>query len=67
MSARLAPYILSLNEEYTLHFLNFLIFGLCNSLAKCCFDIILLLIVLTLVLSACVTDVLTSLDFLAKN
>ena len=34
MSAKSTPQILSLNDEYTLRLLNFLITGLCNSLAN---------------------------------
>ena len=34
ISARLAPHILSLKDEYTSHFLNFLVNALTNSLVK---------------------------------
>ena len=34
ISARSPPHILPLKDEYTLHFLNFLVIILCNSLAK---------------------------------
>ena len=37
------PQIFSLKDEYTFHFLNFLIIGLFNSSANSWFDIILLL------------------------
>ena len=54
MSARSAPQMLSLKEEETLRFSNFLIIGLCNSSANCLFHIISL-----------VGEVLA--DFLSKN
>ena len=37
ISAKSAPHILSFKDQYTLYFLNFLIFGLCNSSANCWF------------------------------
>ena len=54
--------MLSLKEEYTLRFLNFLLVALCNSTANCWFDIISLLIA---DLPACVTA--RSDDFLSKT
>ena len=55
-SAKSAPQILSLIEEYTFLFVIFLIIGLCNSSAKCKFCFVSLL--LTIPLSS---------DFLSKN
>ena len=40
ISARSAPQVLSLKDEYTFRFSNFLVIGLCNSSANCCSDII---------------------------
>ena len=44
LSTRLAPQLLSLKDDYTLHFLNFIITGICNFPANCWFVIISLLI-----------------------
>ena len=44
ISARSAPQILTLNDEYAFLFLNFLIIGLCNSSANCSFCLILLIL-----------------------
>ena len=38
ISARSAPELLSLKNEYTLRFLNFVILGLCNTPANCWSD-----------------------------
>ena len=43
ISANSLPQILSVKDEYTLRFLNFLIIGLCNSSANSCLLIISLL------------------------
>ena len=43
MSARSTPQILSLKDEYTFRFSNFLIIGLCSSSANSWFGIISLL------------------------
>ena len=40
ISGRSAHQILSLNDEYTFHFLKFLIIGFCNSSASCPFCLI---------------------------
>ena len=68
--ARLPPQMLSLSDEYTFHFPNFLIIGLCNSSAHSLFGIILLLIVYLSRVSkvsdqACATAPLA--DFLSKS
>ena len=43
ISTRLAPEIFSLKDQHTFRFPNFLIIGLRNSSANCCFGIISLL------------------------
>ena len=39
--------MLSLKEDYTLRFSNFLIIGMSNSSVNCCFDVVSVLITLT--------------------
>ena len=62
ISARSAPQILSLKDEYTFLFSNFLIIGLCNFSTNCWFYLISFLIPLP------VTDLPASeANFLSKN
>ena len=71
ISTKSAPHILSIKNEYTLHFLNYLITGMSNSSANYWFDMILLLTVppevLAAALSARVADVSISLNSLSRN
>ena len=70
--ARSTTHMLSLKNNYTLHFLNFVIIGLCNSSANFWFDIFFLIVdlsgrVTTPPASTPVTKVLVPVDFLSKN
>ena len=75
ISAVLTPHILSIKDEYTLCFSNFLIIGLCIFLASSCFDITLVLTTSRANLFGVaevsdhrlVAEILAPKDFLSKN